>query len=128
MCSKGVANGVGLSIWTRATPCGGEGDWSANLDSQHGAPRSLSQPWQLEFSFPSTLRAEPSVRVWLGSLLTDTAGCSACRFARKRPTLLTARQRNGRDGQWATVHCRRRINQDLIDLFGQQGSVLVPHL
>jgi hypothetical protein len=27
--------------------------------------------------------------------------------------------------QSATVHCRRPINQDFIDLFGQQGSVLV---
>jgi hypothetical protein len=29
---------------------------------------------------------------------------------------------------WAMVHCRRPTNQDFIDLFGQQGSVSVPHL
>jgi hypothetical protein len=31
-------------------------------------------------------------------------------------------------GQSATVHCRRPINQDFIDLFGHQGTVLVPRL
>ena len=32
------------------------------------------------------------------------------------------------NGEWTTAHCRRLINQGFIDLFGQQGSVLVPHL
>ena len=32
------------------------------------------------------------------------------------------------NGEWTTVHCRRPINQGFIDLFGQQGSVIVPHL
>ena len=126
MCSKGVANGVGLSIWTRATPCGGEGDWSANLDSQHGAPRSLSQPWQLEFSFPSTLRAEPSVRVWLGSLLTDTAGCSACRFARKRPTLdITPDQMNPNSSEYLAFNTGfpNAFDRSL----GRTGSFLMVH-
>ena len=42
--------------------------------------------------------------------------------------LLRRRQRNDVIRPMATVHCRRPINQDFIDLFDQQGSVLVLHL
>ena len=31
-------------------------------------------------------------------------------------------------GSMDNVHCKRAINQDFIDLFGQRGFVLVPHL
>jgi len=38
------------------------------------------------------------------------------------------RPRQVRFGSMGNVHCKRAINQDFIDLFGQRGFVLVPHL
>jgi hypothetical protein len=71
---------------------------------------SLLQCSDVSFGSKADL-ADPSV---IGSL-----------HPRNRTSRLSSRSAMG---QWTTVHCRRPINQGFIDLFGQQGSVIVPHL